>query len=143
MEQQIMTNSVLETVIQQIDNLTPDEQKFVANYLDKLAHQQNKSAIIRSRLIIIKCHREEILELASSYGASNIRIFFKLDTHKNDTSTKEVNFLVDLEQDRSLFDLGGLLMDLRELLGFEIFVFTQETIKDSYRGKILQNAITL
>ncbi len=34
-------------------------------------------------------------------------------------------------------------MDLRELLGFEVFVFTQETIKDNYRDEILQNAIAL
>ena len=56
-----MSNSVLENVIQQIEKLTPDEQIFLAKHLDILTHQQNQSAIVRSRLKIIQSHREEIV----------------------------------------------------------------------------------
>jgi predicted nucleotidyltransferase len=82
------------------------------------------------------------LQLASIHGASNVKIFY-LDQQDNSTNNHEINFLVDLEEDRSLFDLGGLLMDIRELLGFNAFVFTPATLKDNYRDKVLQNAIAL
>lgn len=137
-----MANSTLNTIIQQIENLTPDEQIFLAHYLDDLAHSPSQSPIIRSRLKIIQSQRIEILKLASIYGASNVR-FFRLEQTDNHTNDHEINFLVDLEADRSLFDLGGLLMDIRELLGFKVFVFTQATLKDDYRDQVFQNAIAL
>jgi predicted nucleotidyltransferase len=137
-----MANSTLNTIIQQIENLTSNEQIFLAHYLDDLAHSPSQSPIIRSRFKIIQSQRTEILKLASIYGASNVKIF-SLEQSKDDTHNHKINFLVDLEEDRSLFDLGGLLMDIRELLGFEVVVFTQTTLKDDYRDQVLQNAIVL
>ena len=43
---------------------------------------------------------------------------------------EEVIFIVDLAKNRSLFDFGGLLESLRELLGFEVVVFTESMIKE-------------
>lgn len=36
----------------------------------------------------------------------------------------DIDFLVDLEPGRSLFDLGGLLMDLQDLLGLKVDIGT-------------------
>lgn len=43
---------------------------------------------------------------------------------------KEVIFIVDLVKNRSLFNLGGLLESLWELLGFEVVVFIELMIKE-------------
>jgi len=50
---------------------------------------------------------------------------------------------VELEDGRSLLDLGGLLMDLREYLGCEVDVVTPGGIKQRIREKILKEAVDL
>jgi len=59
---------------------------------------------------------EDILRVASKRGASNIRVFGSVVRGEAD-SKSDINLLVDLEPGRSLFDLGGLLMNLQDLLG--------------------------
>ncbi len=40
----------------------------------------------------------------------------------------DADFLVDLEPGRSLFDLGGLLMNLQDLLGRDVGVVTEPAL---------------
>lgn len=56
---------------------------------------------------------------------------------------KEVNFIVNLEPGRSLLDQGGLLMELRELLGYELYVTVEGGLKGEYRKRVLQEAVAL
>ena len=65
---------------------------------------------------ILQQKREEILNLAAQNGASNIRIFGSVarDEEREDS---DIDFLVDMESDRSLLDRIGLIQDLEDLLG--------------------------
>jgi predicted nucleotidyltransferase len=40
-----------------------------------------------------------------------------------------------------LLDLGGLLMELRDLLGFEVYVVSEGGLKDERREQVLKEAI--
>jgi uncharacterized protein len=63
--------------------------------------------------------RQQILDLAASYGAKNVRVLGSVA--RGDYSDNiDIDFLVDMEPVRSLFDLGGLLMDLQDLLGCKV-----------------------
>ncbi len=73
---------------------------------------------------IIQDRKEQILALSAKYGASNVRIFGSVANGTADENS-DIDFLVDLEKDRSLFDLGGLLMELQELLNRKVFVTTE------------------
>ena len=86
--------------------------------------------------------REDILRLASKRGASNIRIFGSVARGKAD-SKSDIDLLVDLEPGRSLFDLGGLLMDLQELLGHKVDVVTERGLRECIRERVLKEAIPL
>ena len=55
----------------------------------------------------------------------------------------DIDILVDLEPGRSLFDLGGLLMDLQDLLGHPVDVVTERGLRDRIRDRILKEAIAL
>ena len=68
-----------------------------------------------------------MLALAARHGASNVRIFGSV---ANGTADKDsdIDFLVDLETGRSLFDLGGLLMDLQQLLDRKVDVVTENAL---------------
>ena len=60
--------------------------------------------------------REDILRVAARRGAFNVRVFGSVARGEADEKS-DIDLLVDLEPGRSLFDLGGLLMDLQDLLG--------------------------
>ncbi len=88
---------------------------------------------------IIGDRRDAILAIAARYGASNIRIFGSVaEGTAGDAS--DVDFLVDLEPGRSLFDLGGLLMDLKDLLGRKVDVVTEPALHWYIREKVVQEA---
>ena len=55
----------------------------------------------------------------------------------------DVDFLVDLEPDRSLFDLGGLLMDLQDLLQRNVDVVTERGLRPRVAQRVLADAIDL
>jgi predicted nucleotidyltransferase len=85
---------------------------------------------------------EAILQIARTYGASNVRVFGSV-ARDEATPQSDVDFLVDLEQGRSLLDLGGLLMDLRELLGMDVDVVTEAGIRPPLRPGVLRDAVPL
>jgi len=53
------------------------------------------------------------------------------------------NFLVELELGRSLLDLGGLLMELQELLGCPVDVVTEKGLWQRIRDRVLSEAVPL
>jgi len=59
------------------------------------------------------------LPIVSKYGARNVRIFGSL-ARGEAREDSDIDFLVDMEPGRSLFDLGGLLMDLQKLLAQKV-----------------------
>ncbi len=86
--------------------------------------------------------REDILRIATRRGASNIRIFGSIARGEAD-SKSDIDLLVDLEPGRSLFDLGGLLMDLQDLLGHKVDVVTERGLRERIRERVLKEAIPL
>jgi uncharacterized protein len=90
----------------------------------------------------LKSNRLAILRLASKYGARNVRIFGSVARGEAD-ELSDVDFLVEMEPGRSIFDMGGLLMDLRELLGREVDVVTERGLKERIRNRVLKEAVPL
>jgi predicted nucleotidyltransferase len=87
-------------------------------------------------------HRSEILKLAERHGARNVRVFGSVARGEADAES-DIDFLIDLEPGRSLFDLGGLLMDLRALLGCRIDVVTEKGLRPQIRQRALREAVPL
>jgi len=71
----------------------------------------------KNKLLAVK--REEILQVAARQGAHNARVFGSVARGEAGPAS-DIDFLVDMDPGRSLFDLGGLLMDLQKLLGVEV-----------------------
>ena len=87
----------------------------------------------------LQTHREAIFELAARYGAYNIRIFGSVARGEADADS-DVDFLVEMEPGKSLFDLGGLLMDLQDLLGCPVDIVTEKGLRSRIRARVLQEA---
>ena len=90
-------------------------------------------------LEVLRSRREEILEVAARHGASNLRVFGSVVRGEADRSS-DVDFLVDMDEGRSLLDMGGLLMDLREVLGCEVDVVTLDGLRSRIRPRVLASA---
>lgn len=90
----------------------------------------------------LKEKREAILRIAARHGARDVRIFGSL-VRGEGRPDSDVDVLVNLEPGRSLFDLGGLLMDLQELLGRPVDVVTEQGLRERIRERVLKEAILL
>ena len=91
---------------------------------------------------MLKEKRQEILRIAAKHGARNLRIFGSVARGEAGPDS-DVDFLVDLEPGRTLFDLGALLMELRDFLGLKVDVVTEHGLKPRIREHVLKEAETL
>lgn len=91
---------------------------------------------------LLKDKREDILRIAARHGARNVRIFGSVARGEADEKS-DIDVLVDMEPGRSLLDMGGLLMDLQELLGRKVDVVTQKGLRDRIRDRVIKEAIPL
>jgi len=76
---------------------------------------------------IVETRKEDIGSLADRYGISNVRIFGSVargDAHPR----SDVDFLVDIPRDASLFDLSRFRRELTELLGVEVDVLSSRAL---------------
>lgn len=88
---------------------------------------------------IIKRKRSEIKKISQLHGVRNISVFGSVASNSAGVDS-DVDFLVDLDEGRSLLDLGGLLMDLQELLGCKVDVVTKKGLHWYLKDKILKEA---
>jgi predicted nucleotidyltransferase len=87
-------------------------------------------------------NKEQILRLAASYGARNIRIFGSV-ARGDSSPASDIDFLVDLDPDRTLMDLGGLLTGLQDILNTQVDVATERMLRPGVRDRVLREAIPL
>ena len=91
---------------------------------------------------LIEIHREEIKQLAALRGASRVRVFGSR-ARGEARPDSDVDILVDLDKGRSALALGGLLMDLQDLLGKRVEVVTPKALHPKIRENILKQAVDL
>ncbi len=91
---------------------------------------------------LLKEKREDILQIAAKHGARNVRVFGSV-VRGDARPDSDVDFLVDMEPGRTLLDMGGLLMELRDALGQEVDVVTERGLKTSIRDRVLKEAMPL
>ena len=91
---------------------------------------------------LLETRKKDILALAARHGATNVRVFGSVARNEADASS-DVDFLVDMEPGRSLLDMGGLLMDLEQLLGCNVDVVSEKGLRARIRVRVLSEAIPL
>lgn len=88
---------------------------------------------------LLDSKREDILRIAARYGARSVRVFGSAARGDSGPSS-DVDFLVELEDGRSLLDLVGLKQDLEKTLGRPVDVVEPEGLHWYIRDNVLHEA---
>ncbi len=86
--------------------------------------------------------REEILKVAASHGATDVRLFGSR-ARGDAGGASDVDLLVKLAPGRTLLDLVAIKQDLEDLLGCSVDVVTEEAISPYIRPQVMKEVITL
>lgn len=90
---------------------------------------------------LLRAHRQRILAIASEHHASNVRMFGSV-AHGQDSSSSDVDVLVDMDRGATLLDQVRLRRALVELLCIEVDVVSSNGLL-SRDSAILDEAVPL
>ncbi len=93
-------------------------------------------------LEMLKKSRTKILAIAAKHGASNVRIFGSV-VRGEDTDESDIDVLVDMAADRSLYDLVGFQQEIEALVGRKADVLTENGLNRYLKERILAEAAPL
>ena len=88
---------------------------------------------------LLQSKRQEIMKIAARHGATNVRVFGSV-ARGEARSDCDIDFLVNLEANRSLLDLARLLRELQALLNCPVDVVTEAGLRPRLRPQVLKEA---
>lgn len=88
---------------------------------------------------LLESKRQEILQIAAQNGAYNVRVFGSV-ARGEARPESDIDFLVNLEANRSLLDLARLLRQLQTLLNCPVDVVTEAGLRPRLRAQVLKDA---
>lgn len=89
--------------------------------------------------VALNLKRAAVREAASRFHTANPRIFGSV-LHGADEDGSDLDLLVDALPGATLFDLGGLQVELEDLLGVRVDVLTPGDLPAKFRQQVLTEA---
>ncbi len=89
--------------------------------------------------IALACHREAVQQAVLRFRTVNPRVFGSV-LHGVDKDGSDLDLLVDTLPNTTLFDLGGLQIELEELLGVPVDLLTPGDLSPKFRDQVLAEA---
>jgi predicted nucleotidyltransferase len=89
--------------------------------------------------LVLDLKRNAVRDAASRFRTANPRIFGSV-RHGTDRDGSDLDLLVDALPGATLFDLGGLQVELDSLLGIHVDLLTPADLPPKFRAKVLAEA---
>ncbi len=89
--------------------------------------------------IVLNLKRSAVREAASRFRTANPRVFGSV-LHGTDQDGSDLDLLVDALPGATLFDLGGLQVELEDLLGVPVDLLTPGDLPPKFRDRVLAEA---
>lgn len=86
--------------------------------------------------------RDAIHAAAARYGIREVSLFGSVARGDEDEGS-DIDFLVEIEPGRSLFDLGGFQVEMEALFGCHVDVVTRNGMKQSMRDRTEKEAVAI
>jgi hypothetical protein len=90
----------------------------------------------------LSANRVAIRRVVESHRARNARVFGSV-LHGQDTHSSDLDILIDPTPETTLFDIGAIRHELGKLLGVPVDVLTPDALPDSFRAKVLAEALPI
>ena len=87
----------------------------------------------------LEAHRTTIRSVVLRHRACKARVFGSV-LHGNDQEGSDLDILMDLTPEISMFDMGAIRHELLQLLGVHVDVLTPNALPDSFRVKVIAEA---
>ena len=88
---------------------------------------------------LIESHRAEILDLAHHHGLRDVRLFGSM-ARDDGNDASDVDLLVTLAPGATGLALGGMLMDVQDLLHRRVDIVTEAGLHPAFRQRVLREA---
>jgi predicted nucleotidyltransferase len=88
---------------------------------------------------IVQQKRDEIIAIAAKHGAYHVRIFGSVARGESGPDS-DVDFLIDMDGNRSLLDMSGLWLELEELLGRKVNIAEPDAVHWYIRDRVIAEA---
>jgi len=85
-------------------------------------------------------HREDIRQVVERNHTRNPRVFGSV-LHGDDTDDSDLDLLVDPTSDTTLMDIARIQNQLQKLLGVSVDVLTPKALPESFRERVLAEAV--
>jgi uncharacterized protein len=87
----------------------------------------------------LNLHRTRIREIALSHRVSDVRVFGSA-MRGDDEPGSDLDLLVEPTAQTTLFDIGAIRFELKQLLGMDIDVLTPNSLPEKFRAQVLKEA---
>lgn len=91
---------------------------------------------------LLQSKRSQILQIAARHGARKVRVFGSV-ARGTARRGSDIDFLVDMEEGRSLLDHAALVLDLERLLKRSVDVASERGLRRLVRKDVLKDAVAL
>ena len=91
---------------------------------------------------LLQSKRAQILKIAARHGARKVRVFGSV-ARGTARPSSDIDFLVEMEEGRSLLDHAALILDLERLLKRSVDVASERGLRRVVRTEVLKDAIAL
>jgi uncharacterized protein len=91
---------------------------------------------------LLRSKRKQILEIAARHGARKVRVFGSV-ARGTARRGSDVDFLVEMDEGRSLLDHSALILELERLLKRPVDVASERGLRRPLRKEVLKDAIVL
>jgi len=89
--------------------------------------------------LALESKRTAVIEVTQRFRTANPRVFGSV-LHGTDADGSDLDLLVDPLPGTTLFDLGGLQVELESLLGVHVDVLTPGDLPPKIRDKVIDEA---
>ena len=84
---------------------------------------------------VLASHQTDGIAADPRYQTTNVRLFGSA-VHGKDTDTSDLDILVDKLPQTTLFDLGGLQVELEQMLGVKVDLLTPQDLPTRFRAEV-------
>lgn len=87
----------------------------------------------------LSANRARVRQIVLSHRVSNVHVFGSA-ARGDDLENSDLDLLVEPTAETTLFDIGAIRFELKQLLGVDVDVLTPNALPDKFRAQVMRDA---